>query len=103
MTRYASYERPLVSRLGSKTFAAVAPGDRRRAQRLIASAAQVAAQPALPFNQVFGWNDLRGFYRLCDQETATLPALQAPHGRQTHEEMARHPLVLIRHDATEMD
>lgn len=92
-----------MSGLGTTNFAAVDLGDHRRTDRLIASAAQLAAHPQKPFPQVFGWNDLRGFYRLCGQETATLPALQAPHWRQTHEEMARRPLVLVLHDTTEID
>jgi hypothetical protein len=49
------------------------------------------------------WNDLRGFYRLCDQETATLLTLQGPHWQATRAAMRRHPLVLILHDTTDLD
>jgi hypothetical protein len=46
---------------------------------------------------------LRGFYRLCHQETATLPVIQGPHWQDTRQEMTQHPLVLILHDTTEQD
>jgi hypothetical protein len=91
-----------LSVLGTKNFAAVDLGDQRRTERLITSAATIAAHPEKPFNQVFNWNDLRAFYRLCHQETATLPTIQEPHWRQTRLEMANHPLVLILHDTSEL-
>jgi hypothetical protein len=93
----------LLSGVGTKNFGAVELGDRRRTDRLIESAAQIAAHPQMPFNQVFDWNDVRGFYRLCHQETATLPAIQEPHWQLTRQEMANQPLVLILHDTSEMD
>jgi hypothetical protein len=89
--------------VGTKNFGAVNLGDQRRVDRLVKSAAQIAAHPEKPFNQVFDWNDLRGFYRLCHQETATLQAIQQPHWQQTRQEMGNHPLVLILHDTSEMD
>jgi hypothetical protein len=84
-------------------FGAVDLGDRRRSRRLIAAAAAIAARPEKPFPQVFDWNALRGFYRLCDRQEATLAAVQGPHWEQTRRAMARHPLVLILHDTTELD
>lgn len=101
--RRGPYGRFLLSVVGGKNFGAVELGDRRRTERLIGSAAQIAAHPEQPFNQVFDWNDLRGFYRLCHQERATLPALQEPHWRLTRQAMASQPLVLILHDTTEVD
>jgi hypothetical protein len=89
--------------VGAKNFAAADLGDRRRTTRLIEAAAQIAAHPEKPFNQVFNWNELRGFYRLCHQETATLQAIQGPHWQLTRREMAKQPLVLIVHDTSEMD
>lgn len=88
---------------GLKNFAAVDLRDQRSTRRLIHSAAKIAAHPEKPFNQVFDWNDLRAFYRLCDKETATLKAIQGPHWQQTRAEMAQQPLVLILHDTTELD
>jgi len=85
------------------TFGTVELGDRRRTRRLIASAARIAANPSRPFPQVFDWNSLRGFYRVCDQDQATLEALQLPHWQQTRSALAREPLALILHDTTELD
>jgi hypothetical protein len=85
------------------TFGTVELGDRRRTRRLVASAAKVAAHPGLAFTQVFDWNELRGFYRVCHQATATLPAVQRPHWEQTRQAMGRHPLVLVLHDTSELD
>jgi hypothetical protein len=86
-----------------RTFAAADLGDERRTQRLIASAAKIATRPEKSFTQIFDWNELRGFYRLCDRSEATLAAVQEPHWRQTRAAMGRHPLVLIVHDTTELD
>jgi hypothetical protein len=89
--------------LGTKNFGTVDLNDQRRTKRLVDSAAKIAAHPEMPFNQVFDWNELRGFYRVCNQETATLSAIQGPHWLQTRAEMAKHPLVLILHDTSEID
>ncbi len=89
--------------MGPKNFQDVALGDARRTRRLIASAARVAAHPEKPFNQVFDWDELRGFYRLCHQEAATLANLQGPHWQATRRAMAGQPLVLVLHDTTELD
>jgi len=89
--------------LGLKNFATVDLRDKRSTERLVYSAAKIAAHPEKPFNQVFDWNELRGFYRLCNKETATLPAIQGPHWHHTRTEMAKHPLVLLLHDTTELD
>lgn len=103
MEKREQHGRFLLSGVGTKTFAAVDLGDKRRTDRLIEAAAQIAAHPEKPFNQVFDWNGLRGFYRLCRQEAADLPTLQGPHWQQTRQHMAQQPLVLILHDTTEMD
>lgn len=86
-----------------QTFADAELGDRRRTRRLLDSAAKIAAYPEKPFTQVFDWNELRGFYRLCDQEEATLEAVSRPHWEQTRQAMRRQALVLIVHDTTELD
>jgi hypothetical protein len=78
-------------------------GDRRRTQRLVESAAAIACHPQKPFTQVFDWNDLRGFYRLCACQEATLSVVQQPHWQQTRQAMAQQPLVLILHDTTFLD
>lgn len=84
-------------------FADAALGDRRRTRRLVEAAAKIAAHPEKPFTQVFDWNELRGFYRLCDQSQATLAAVLEPHWQQTRQAMGQHALVLIVHDTTELD
>jgi len=84
-------------------FGDAALGDRRRTRRLVQSAAAIAAHPEKPFTQLFDWNQLRGFYRLCDQAEATVQAVQQPHWQQTRQAMARAPLVLILHDTTVLD
>jgi hypothetical protein len=86
-----------------RNFADCHLGDRRRTRRLVESAAQIAAHPEKSFTQVFDWNELRGFYRLCDQSQATLAAVEEPHWHQTREAMGQHPVVLILHDTTELD
>ena len=86
-----------------RNFADCKLGDRRRTRRLVDAAAKITAHPEKAFTQVFDWNDLRGFYRLCDQSQATLAAVQGPHWQQTRQAMGQHPLVLILHDTTELD
>src|SRR5947209_2553638 len=84
-------------------FGAAELGDRRRTRRLVASAAKIAAHPEKSFPQLFDWNALRGFYRVCDQDNATLAAVQQPHWQHTRHAMAQHHLVLNVHDTTELD
>ena len=86
-----------------QTFGAVELGDRRRTRRLVAAAAQIATHPGKPFTQIFDWNQLRGFYRVCHQATATLQAVQGPHWQQTRQAMGQHALVLTIHDTSELD
>jgi len=89
--------------VGTKNFGTVDLGDVRLTRRLIHSAARIAAHPEKPFNQVFDWNELRGFYNVCHKDTATLSALQKAHWQQTRQQMAEYPLALILHDTSEMD
>jgi hypothetical protein len=84
-------------------FADADLGDRRRSRRLVQAAADIATHPEKPFTQVFDWNDLRGFYRLCDEPDVSHPALVQPHCQRTRQAIARQPLVLILHDTTELD
>ena len=72
-------------------FGAADLGDPRRAKRLVASAAAIAAQPEKSFPSVFDWNELRAFYNLCGRDEATLQALQRPHWELTRAAMAREP------------
>jgi hypothetical protein len=85
------------------TFASADLGRAGRAARLTYSAARIAEHPQKSFPEIFDWNELRAFYRLCDKPSATLDALQAPHRQQTRQAMREHPLVLILHDTSELD
>jgi hypothetical protein len=86
-----------------QNFGSVDLQHKRRNRRLVLSAAKIAATPGKSFNQIFDWNDLRAFYNLCGQETATLSAIQEPHWKLTRATMGKHQLVLILHDTSEMD
>jgi hypothetical protein len=86
-----------------QTFGAADLGDPRRTRRLVAAAARIATQPGKAFPQVFDWNDLRAFYRLCDRSAATLDAVMGPHWDQTRRAMGQYPVVLVVHDTTELD
>lgn len=84
-------------------FADAQLGDRRRTRRLVHAAADIAAHPEKSFTQVFDWNDLRGFYRLCDEPDVRHQAILQPHCQRTCQAIAGQPLVLILHDTTELD
>lgn len=84
-------------------FADAALGDQRRTRRLVHAAADIALHPEKSFTQVFDWNDLRGFYRLCEEEDVTHQAILQPHCQRTRQAITQQPLVLILHDSTELD
>jgi len=94
---------PDVDEWAERTFGTAELGDRRRTRRLVKAASQIACHPSQTFPQTFDWNGLRGFYRLCDCEEASLEAIQSPHWEQTRAAMRAQPLVLIIHDTTELD
>jgi hypothetical protein len=94
---------PDPSQWAEEMFGAADLGDQRRTRRLVAAAARIAAHPEKAFTQVFDWNELRGFYRLCHQAEATLGAVMGPHWERTRQVMGSHPVVLILHDTTELD
>jgi len=86
-----------------RNFSKAELGDRRRTQRLVNAAAKIAAHPQSAFTQIFDWNELRGFYRVCDQKQATLQAVLQPHWQQTRQALEQRALALIVHDTTELD
>ena len=77
-------------------------GDPRRTRRLVSSAARIAEHPQKSFPQVFDWDGLRGFYRMCDNADDP-DAVQEPHRRRTRAAMAGLPVVLVFHDTTTLD
>jgi hypothetical protein len=78
-------------------------GDRRRTRRLVESAIKIALYPEKSFTQVFDWNELRGFYNLCDCDQASYQAVLQPHWENTRQAMRQQAVVLILHDTTELD
>ena len=84
-------------------FGSVDLGDQRRTKRLVRSAELLSTRPSGSLPQRLDWNELRGFYRLVDQSTATPDRLQEGHRQRTRERMNRTDPVLIIHDTTELD
>jgi hypothetical protein len=84
-------------------FSTAQLGDRRRTQRLVTLAGQIAADPSssLP-KQTADWGDLKAAYRLLDRPEATFQVIAAPHWRLTAEQ-ARAGRFLILDDTTEID
>jgi hypothetical protein len=79
-------------------------GDRRRTRRLVALAAQVAANPAgsLP-DQTEAWAALKAAYRLLDRPEVTFAAVAAPHWQLTRAAPPPGARALILNDTTEID
>src|SRR6516165_1080445 len=94
---------PDASQWAGAHFGAVELGDKRRTRRLVESAARIAEHPQKSFPSLFDWNQLRGFYNLCNNDQATLVSIQQPHWQLTRQAMANEPLVLIPHDTTDLD
>jgi len=83
-------------------FGTAALGDQRRTERLVAVAAQIAADPAasLP-DQAETWADLKATYRLFDRPEVTFAAVADPHWQRTR---ACDPgRYLLLDDTTELD
>lgn len=77
-------------------------GDKRRTDRLVAVAADVAENPAAGFPDQFPeWSDLKAAYRLFDSEHVTFDRVASPHWKQTLQQAKGRTLVLC--DTTELD
>lgn len=87
-----------------KTFAGVQLGDRRRTNRLLTVAAGMMRRPAetLP-NQLRGRASTTAAYRLLAQDELTHPVLLMPHFEQTRTAAAKHDIVLLVQDTTQLD
>jgi hypothetical protein len=94
---------PDVHQWAQQNFGGVDLGDPRRNRRMVDCAARIASHPEKSFPQIFDWDRLRAFYRLCDQQTATLQTVQQPHWEATRRAMGELPVALIVHDTTELD
>ena len=73
-------------------------GDPRRTRRLVQSAARIAAHPEKMFNQIFDWDDLRAFYRLCngDQDRYTTHFIYSPPWVRSADRLENSPEFLER-------
>jgi hypothetical protein len=83
-------------------FRAAELGDKRRTERLVNLAVQVAMQPSgsLP-QQTESWNDLRAAYNLFDRDEVTFQAIATPHWSLTKQTPGERLLIL--EDTTEYD
>jgi hypothetical protein len=91
--------------LGQTIFGTAELGDRRRTARLVKAFDQMCAHPGgtLP-DKLASPPDLRGFYRLCDNDDVTHEAIIGSARAHTMAQIeARRRDVLILHDATELD
>jgi hypothetical protein len=76
--------------------------DKRRTNRLVLLATQIAADPSGSFpEQTESWNDLRAAYNLFDCEEVTLQAIATPHWELTKD--TKGGRLLIIEDTTEID
>lgn len=85
-----------------QNFGSCKLGDKRRTDRLIQVAGQVAGNPAasLP-NQTETWGDLKAAYNLFDRQEVTFDAIAGPHWEWTKGRTAGRYLVIG--DTTELD
>jgi len=97
----------MVFSLDSKTwaaeqFAACKLGDKRRTNRIVKMAEQIADNPSGSFcEQMEVWGDLKAAYRLFDKEKVTFEAVARPHWEQTKQVGSGRYLLLD--DTTELD
>ena len=87
----------------AENFGSAQLGHKRRTQRLLVTARQIADQPEGSLPSKFSWNPLRAVYRLCNRPEVTHREVTAPHFRLTHQRMNQPDPVLILHDTTELD
>lgn len=93
-----------LQQLAQEHFGAARLGDQRRTKRLVYTAEVLLAHPQGSLSQKLAdWADQVGCYRLLDAEAVTHAAVLEPHRQCTLAEMARHPVVLLLHDGTELD
>jgi hypothetical protein len=84
-------------------FATVDLGRDDRRQRLIFSAARIAANPGASFPAVLPRKDLRCFYSLMHRQESSHDALLAGHFALTKQSMNTSDVILLIHDTTELD
>ena len=86
----------------AEQFTACNLGDKRRTNRIIKMAEQIANNPSGSFcEQMETWGDLKAAYRLFDQKQVSFEAVARPHWEQTKQVDSGRYLLLD--DTTEMD
>lgn len=91
-----------VSEWSQMNFGTCELGDKRRTNRLMHIAEQVASNPSgsLP-DQLVTWGDLKAAYRLFDHDKVTFEAIARPHWELTRNQATGRTLILG--DTTELD
>lgn len=91
-----------VSEWAQLNFGSCDLGDKRRTNRLVKVAEEIANNPSasLP-SQIERWSDLKAAYRLFDREEVTFEAIASPHWQLTRQRATGR--VLIIGDTTELD
>ena len=89
---------------GTEHFGSAQLGDARRTRRLVRVAQSMIENPdgTLP-HRLHGHAELTGLYRLMDADGVTHASVLEPHRRRTLALMREAPVVLVVHDATELD
>jgi hypothetical protein len=77
--------------------------EKRLQDRLVDTASCLAQRPDGTLPQRLDWAELKGVYRLIDDDRLTHDTLQAVHRQRTRDRMDRDNPVLIIHDGTEHD
>ena len=91
-----------VSEWAHLNFGSCELGDKRRIDRLVKVAEEIASNPSasLP-SQIERWGDLKAAYRLFDREEVTFEAIAKPHWELTRQRATGRVLVIG--DTTELD
>jgi Transposase DNA-binding/Transposase Tn5 dimerisation domain len=92
-----------VERWSREQFGSCQLGDRRRNERLVKFARQVAANPSASTpDQTRRWADCKAAYRLMDCSDIEFEAILAPHCQRTRAHSSKSGRALLIHDKTEV-
>jgi hypothetical protein len=92
-----------VEQWSREQFGSCELGDRRRNERLVKFARQVAASPSASTpDQTRQWSDCKAAYRLMDCDDIQFGAILAPHCQRTRAHSSKSGRALLIHDKTEV-
>ncbi len=92
-----------VEQWSREQFSSCELGDRRRNERLVKFARQVAASPSASTpDQTRQWADCKAAYRLMDCDDIQFGAILAPHCQRTRSHSSKSGLAPLIHDKTEI-